>query len=265
MLRVELTTQLLRVRTLVGLAFLAAVPIVAGAATASSAGHRNGAQGGLFGAAPFSALNHTVASLALIEPLLLPILVALLAAAIGSSDREWGTLRYLYVAPVSRARMLTGKFAALVVMTVCATLCVILAGLLIGLVLFGWHPFHFVDAPTLTMGESVTRALTACGYIMLCMLSIAAITFALGVLLPRGAEALGVSIALVVAASMFNGVKALHAVEVVLPVHYWQRWTDLFDPSRTAHLATGVMAQIITIVVAAGVALLVLHRRDPAA
>src|SRR5438552_1945427 len=60
-LRVELTTQLRRVRTLIALAGLAAVPIVAGLATASEAGHRNGNQGGLFGAAPYSALNHTMA------------------------------------------------------------------------------------------------------------------------------------------------------------------------------------------------------------
>src|SRR5689334_6901709 len=111
-LRVELITQLRRVRTLIALAGLAAVPIVAGLATAPEAGHRNGSQGGLFGAATYSALNHTMASLQFIAPLLLPIVVALLGAAIGSADRDWGILRYLYVAPVSRARLLGAKLAA---------------------------------------------------------------------------------------------------------------------------------------------------------
>ncbi|MFE7302231.1 hypothetical protein [Streptomyces sp. NPDC057579] len=40
MLRVELTTQLLRIRTLVVLACLAAVPVMAGLSYASHAGHR---------------------------------------------------------------------------------------------------------------------------------------------------------------------------------------------------------------------------------
>ncbi|MFF0627834.1 hypothetical protein [Streptomyces sp. NPDC004296] len=88
MLRVELTTQLLWLRTLVVLACLAAVPVMAGLSYASHAGHRNGRQTGLFGASPYSALNHAMASMAFIEPLLLPIMVALPAAAIGSSDRD---------------------------------------------------------------------------------------------------------------------------------------------------------------------------------
>ncbi|GLY92551.1 hypothetical protein [Actinoallomurus iriomotensis] len=61
MLRVELTTQLFRIRTLIAVACLAAGPVTAGLATASHAGHRNDTQGGLFGASTYSALNHTMA------------------------------------------------------------------------------------------------------------------------------------------------------------------------------------------------------------
>ena len=265
MLRVELTTQLLRIRTLIALACLTAVPILAALATASDAGHRNGNQGGLFGASTYSALNHTMASLEFIAPLLLPIVVALLAAAIGSSDRDWGTLRYLYVAPVSRSRLLAGKLTAVAVTTATATLCVLTAGLLSGLALFGWHPFRIIDAPTLSTSNAIARVLAASGYTLLCMLSIAAIAFALGLLLPRGPEALGAAIAFVVAASILNAQSALHTVAVILPVHYWQNWTALFDPHGAAHLGTGTVAQIATIVVATGVASLVLARRDPAA
>ncbi|MFB7597173.1 ABC transporter permease [Streptomyces sp. NPDC056160] len=265
MLRVELTTQLLRIRTLLVLACLAAVPVLSGLSYASDAGHRNGRQTGLFGASPYSALNHAMASMAFVEPLLLPIMVALPAAAIASSDREWGTLRYLYVAPVSRARLLAAKLGTLVVVTAIATLCVLAAGLLAGVAVFGWHPFHIVGAPNLTGGETTTRVLSATGYCLLCMLSIATIAFALGLLLPRGVEALGTAVAFVIAASLFNGAHALHTVQVVLPVHYWQDWTHLFDPSGTAHLGTGIVVQVATIVVATCSAVLVLLRRDPAA
>ena len=265
MLRVELTTQLLRIRTLIALACLAAVPVMAGLATASHAGHRNGTQGGLFGASAYSALNHTMASLQFIAPLLLPIVVALLATAIGSADRDWGTLRYLYVAPVTRSRLLTGKLAAVAVTTLTATGCVLAAGLISGLALFGWHPFHIINAPTLTTGDAVARVLAASGYTLLCMLSIAAIAFTLGLLLPRGAEALGAAIAFVVVASILNGQSALHTVTVILPVHYWQTWTHLFGPAGATSLGTGTVSQIATITLATGTAVLVLMRRDPAA
>jgi ABC-2 type transport system permease protein len=265
MLRVELTTQLLRLRTLLALGCLAAVPVLAGLATASSAGKRNGTQGGLFGAATYSALNHTMASLQFIAPLLLPLVVALLATAIASADRDWGTLRYLYVAPVGPIRLLTAKLAAVAVAATAAVACVLAGGLLSGLALFGWQPFHLIDAPSLTTGDALARAAAATGYTLLCMLSIAAIAFALGLLLPRGAEALGATIAFVVAASVLNAQSALRRVAVLLPVHYWQDWTTLFTPAGTARLGAGVLAQLATMTVATGISVLVLRRRDPAA
>lgn len=265
MLRVELTTQILRIRTLIALACLAAVPVLAGLATASKGGHRNGGQRGLFGVSTFSALNHTMASLMFIGPLLLPIVVALLASAVGSADRDWGTLRYLYVAPVGRARLLTAKLTAVAITTTAATACVLLGGLLTGLALFGWHPFHVIGAPDLTTGQTLTRVTETAGYTLLCMGTIAAIAFALGLLLPRGAEALGASVAFVVAATILNNQSALHGLAVLLPVHYWQTWTDLFTPSGHAPLGTGVLCQATTILLAVGAAVAVLQRRDPAA
>ncbi|SHN35930.1 hypothetical protein [Actinacidiphila paucisporea] len=84
-------------------------------------------------------------------------------------------------------------------------------------------------------------------------------------LLPRGAEALGVSVAFVIAASLLDGTHTLSVVQKALPVHYWQNWTNLVDSSDPAHLTSGIVAQIATIALAGGVALLVLCRRDPAA
>src|SRR5690242_8533810 len=152
MLRVELRTQILRLRTLIALGCVAAVPVAAGLATATSAGHRYNNQDGLFGASTYSALNHAMASLQFTGPLLLPIVVATLAAAIASADRDWGILRYLYVAPVTRTRLLAAKLAAVAIATAAALLCVLAAGLVAGLVIFGWHPFHVIGAPDLTTG-----------------------------------------------------------------------------------------------------------------
>jgi ABC-2 type transport system permease protein len=263
MTRVELATQLLRIRTLITLACLAAVPVIGGLATASHAGHRDGTQGGLFGAATYSALNHTMAGLYFTVPLLLPLAVALLASAVGSADRAWGTLRYLYVQPVNRSRLLAGKLAAVLIATTAATVCVLTAGLLAGLALFGWHAFHVIGAPSLTSGDAVMRVIIASGYTLLCMLSVAVIALALGLLLPHGAEALGASIAFVIVGSILSAHQ--HALAVILPMHYWQDWTTLFGPAGTAHLGAGVTSQAAAIVVAIAASGLVLLRRDPAA
>src|SRR5690349_910033 len=126
----------MRLRTMLALLLLAAVPVAAGLSFASAAGHRNGRQDGLFGASPYSALNHTKAGLEFVGPLLLPLVVSLLASAIASADRDWGVLRYLYVAPVTRTRLLAAKLAATAVATTLAVGCVLAAGLVIGTVIF---------------------------------------------------------------------------------------------------------------------------------
>lgn len=265
MLRVELTTQLLRLRTLIALLALAAVPVLSGLSFASSAGHRNGTQGGLYGASPYSALNHDMASLEFIGPLLLPIVVALLATAIASADRDWGVLRYLYVAPVTRARLLAAKLAAAAVVTVAALGCVLAAGLGIGTIIFGWHPFHVIGAPDLGIGATIGKVLAATGYTLLCLLAMAAIALTLGLLLPRGAEALAVAVAFVVVASILNGQAVLHAVAVTLPVHYWQNWVGLFDPAGASGLGLGAAVQAGWIAGCVAACWVILRRRDPAA
>jgi ABC-2 type transport system permease protein len=264
-LRFELTTQLMRLRTMIALICLAAVPVAAGLSFASSAGHRNGNQGGLFGASPYSAANHMMASLEFIGPLLLPIVVALLAAAVASADRDWGILRYLYVAPVTRTRLLAAKLGATAAATVIAVGCVLAAGLVAGSVIFGWHPFHVVGAADLSTGDATARVLIAAGYTLLCMLAMAAIAFTLGLALPRGAEALAAAIAFVVVASILNGQGALHAIAVVLPVHYWQNWVGLFDPAGATGMVLGAVVQLATIAVCVAASWMILRRRDPAA
>jgi ABC-2 type transport system permease protein len=265
MLRFELITQLRRLRSLIALAFLAGVPVAAALSLKSSAGHRNGDEGGLFGASPYSALNHAMASLEFIGPLLLPIVVALLACAIASADRDWGILRYLYVSPVTRTRLLAAKLAAAAFATTLAVLCVLAAGLGSGAVIFGWHPFHIIGGASLTTGDAIGRTSIVTGYLVLCMLAMATIAFTLGLLLPRGAEALAVAIAFVVVASILNGQSALHTVAVVLPVHYWQNWVSLFDPAGATGMIAGTVDQLATIAVCVAASWVILWRRDPAA
>ncbi len=157
-----------------------------------------------------------------------------------------------------------GKWSALAVCCALASACVLGAAVLIGVVVFGWHPFHRLGAADLPAATATGRMLEAGGYVTACMLSIGTIAFALGLVLPDPAEALGVSLALIVIANILDGQASLHAVTALLPVHYWQRWTHLLDGTG-AGLATGLAMQLAAIAVALTVAWAVLTRRDPAA
>jgi ABC-type transport system involved in multi-copper enzyme maturation permease subunit len=264
-LRAELSTQLIRLRTLISLAIVAAVPILAAFSYANSAGRRNGTQDGLFGASTYSAMNHAMAGFEFVVPLLLPIIVTVLATAIASGSRDWGVLRYLFVAPVTRTRLLLSQLGATAIATATAVATVLVAGLAGGAAVYGWHPFHLIGAPNLSAGTAFARCATALGYIVLCMLAIAAISFTFGLALPRGAEAVGAAIAFIVLASILNGQRPLHAVSVILPMHYWQNWVPLFDPVSRNDLTAGTVVQLAWIAACIAICAVVLHRRDPAA
>jgi ABC-type transport system involved in multi-copper enzyme maturation permease subunit len=260
----ELVKQLLRRRTAVALAALAALPLLAAVATAGDAGARNGRQAGLYGAAPYSALNHVAASLQFTAPLLLALVVALLGSAIGAGDREWGTLRYLYLQPVTPARLLRGKWTALLVCCVLATGCVSVTALVSGVVAFGWHPFHRLGAASVSASDASLDLLAASAYVAACTASIATLALALGLVLPGPAEALGASIALIVAANLVDGQPSLDTVSAALPVHYWGRWAHLLDGTR-AGLATGLAVRAVWALAALAIARLAIARGDPVA
>ncbi|HKD88317.1 MAG TPA: ABC transporter permease [Streptosporangiaceae bacterium] len=257
MLRIELTTQLRRVRSLMLIGALAGIVVLAGVTEASKAGGRGGP-------ATFSALNFTESGLNFMDPVLFGLVIATLGSIIGGSDRDWGTLRYLYVRPVSRARLVAGKWGAMVVFCALTVAIFIGAALLTGFVIFGWHPFHRSGSGDLSATAAAGGVLEAGGYVVVCLLSIGSLALALGLLLPRSAEALGISLAFLVGSAILDNIRSLHDIVAVLPVHYWLRWTSLFDGGGGG-IALGLAVQSATVVVVMAAAYAVLARRDPAA
>ena len=56
-----------------------------------------------------------------------------------SGEATWGTLRYLLVRPVSRARLVLAKLTVAYALTLIAILTIVGAGLVAGTIAFGWH------------------------------------------------------------------------------------------------------------------------------
>jgi len=235
---------------------LAGIVVLAGATEASKAGGRGGP-------ATFSALNFAESGLNFMDPVLFGLVAALFGSIIGGSDRDWGTLRYLYVRPVSRARLVAGKWWALVVCCVLTVAVFLGVALLTGVVIFGWHPFH-QGGGGLSASAAAGGVLEAGGYVIACLLSIGSIALALGLLLPKPVEALGVSLAFLVGSTILDNVGSVHAIMAVLPVHYWLRWTSLFHGGGGG-LALGLAVQAATVAVVMAAAYTLLARRDPAA
>jgi ABC-2 type transport system permease protein len=254
MFRIELATQLLRVRSLVLFGALVTLPVLA---AATHGGH---------GATTSSALNFAESGLTFMDPVLFGLVVAVFGSILGGADRDWGTLRYLYVRPVSRRRLMTGKLSALLVCSALVVAAFLAASLLTGVAVFGWHAYDRSGTGDLSAATATWAVLGAGGYLTICLLSLGCVALALGLLLPRSVEALGVSIAFLIGSAILDNVPPLHTLAVILPVHYWMRWTQLFHADGDGGgliLGLGVQAAAVAVVLTA--CFVILSRRDPAA
>lgn len=81
-------------------------------------------------------------------------------------------------------------------------------------------------------------------------------------------EALGIAIAFLVGSVVLDNVSAVHDIIVILPVHYWLRWMQLFGGAgsgASSGIILGLVAQVGAIAVALTAAYAMLSRRDPVA
>ncbi len=76
---------------------------------------------------------------------LIPLAVAIFAGESVAGEAGWGSLRYILARPVSRQRVLTSKAVVAGLFSVVAVAVVVAAGVLSGLVAFGWHPLSVLD------------------------------------------------------------------------------------------------------------------------
>ena len=76
---------------------------------------------------------------------LLPLAVAIFAGESVAGEASWGSLRYLLTRPVSRLRVFGSKILVAAGFSIAAVFMVSAAGLVGGIIAFGWHPLAVID------------------------------------------------------------------------------------------------------------------------
>jgi ABC-2 type transport system permease protein len=181
--RSELRRQWGRRRTLWAFGLLLALPLVLVASFAfgeRSSNSRGGASTRIFDLAQSGAANFSLVLVFLASELLLVLLAALFCGDAVPSEASWSSLRYLLIAPVQRARLLTSKLAIGIASTLLATILLPAWGLLVGGVAYGWDPLTNPLGENLSWGQFLPRLALAMAYIFVTLLPIAAIAFWIG-------------------------------------------------------------------------------------
>ncbi|HMO10768.1 MAG TPA: ABC transporter permease subunit, partial [Actinotalea sp.] len=162
-----------RRRNWVGAIILASVPILIAVVIRTSGDSDGGSF--VFGQITANGLFVALAALTVELPFFLPIAVSAIAGDSVAGEANLGTLRYLLVTPVHRARLVLVKLGGIAVFTLSAVGVVAVVGALIGVALFGAGGFVTLSGTTLGFWAGLGRLALVCLYLTACLVALGAI------------------------------------------------------------------------------------------
>jgi len=262
---VELRKLVTRPRTWITIALIDALPtLVAVLLALTDIGPRPGTGPAFLSAVLSDGTLFPLAALAMVLPLFLPVAVALTAGDAIAGEAQSGTLRYLLVRPVGRARLLLAKLISVVAFVLIAVVVVAVTAYVVGALLLGDAPLSSsVSGTALTQQELAWRTALALGYAVLAMLGVASIALFFSTVTdsPQGA-AMG-ALAFLIASTLLLTLDASQALQPYLPTRYWLAFVDLFrDPILWRDVLRGVVQQVLYVVVFLGAAWANFSTRD---
>lgn len=234
----ELSVLFSRRRTWAMLLALAAVPILIAVAVRLSAGTGRGPGGGpsFVGAITGNGLFVGVAALVLSVPLFLPLTIGVVAGDTIAGEASQGTLRYLLVVPAGRVRLLIVKFVGAAVFAIAAPLAVVIAGTVIGAILFPIRDVTLLSGDQISIGEGIARLLLIAAYVAVSMLGLTAIGLFISTLTDVPVGAMAATVVLAVTSQVLD---ALPQIAWLHPFLFTDHWLGLIDLLRQPILLDG--------------------------
>ena len=260
MVAIEIFKLFRRPRTWLTIALLDALPtIVAILLAITHLGPRPGQGPAFLSAVLSNGSLFSVAALAIVLPLFLPIAVAVVAGDAIAGEAQSATLRYLLIRPVGRTRLLLAKLIAVFVFVVVTVVLVASTGFLVGRLLLGNQPLSAavtsVSGSTLSPSQIALRTVLAIGYVAFSMLGVAAIALFLSTLTDSSLGASLGALAVLIGSSLLLTLDAAHGLQPYLPTRYWLSFIDLFrDPILWRNVQRGVGLQFVYVAVFLGAA-----------
>jgi ABC-2 type transport system permease protein len=217
-----------RRRNLAGLLVLAGVPVLISVAVKLSTPGRDDGGPNFFSSITENGLFVALASLTLEIGLFLPLAVAAISGDAVAGEANVGTLRYLLTVPVQRMRLLTVKYAAIVIFSLAATLVVTVTGIVMGLVLFGGGRMTLLSGTQIGFAEGLGRVLLASVYIALCLASLGAVGLFISTLTEQPIGAMIAVLIFSTASFILDTIPQVSWLHPFLITHGWLAFGDLF-------------------------------------
>jgi ABC-2 type transport system permease protein len=247
----ELSVLFRRRRTWAMLGALAAVPIlIAVALKVSSSGSDDTGGPAFIGEVTQNGLFVGLAALIVAIPLFLPLTVGVVAGDTIAGEASHGMLRYLLIAPAGRIRLLAVKYLGAAAFCVAAALTVVIAGTIIGAILFPIGPVTLLSGDSIPLGQSFVRLLLMAGYVAISLLGLSAIGLFISTLTDAPVGAMAATIVLSVVSQVLDQLSQLAWLHPWLFTHYWLGIADLLrEPILWTSFGHNALLQLGYIVV----------------
>ena len=198
-------------------------------------------QNGLF-------VGYTSTILAL--PLFLPLTIGVVAGDTIAGEANQGTLRYLLISPAGRIRLLITKFIGAIAFVIAGTATLMIAGAIIGAILFPVGPVTLISGDVISVAESVWRMVLVAAYTTVSMLGLVAIGMFISTLTVVPVGAMAATVVLSGVSQILDNIPQLEVIHEFLFTHYWLGFVDLLrQPIDYASFASNALLQLAYVVI----------------
>lgn len=178
-------------------------------------------------------------------PLFLPLTISVVAGDTIAGEAGLGTLRYLLIAPVGRARLLIVKYLGTLVFTLAGTFTLMIFGAIIGAILFPVGPITLLSGDVIQVPEALARMGLVAIYTTVSMMGMLALGLFISTLttIPVGAMT-GVLVASGVS-QILDNLPQLAWLHEWLFTHYWLDFADILrQPMELSSLGSNLLLQL---------------------
>jgi ABC-2 type transport system permease protein len=181
-------------------------------------------------------LNGYLLAYIILQTLLIhvPLLIALVAGDMISGEANLGTLRLLVSKPISRTKLILGKFIASVIYTIALLIWMAIWALFISLLIFGSDDMIIMKSEVVTQilkSDTLWRYAAAFGFASLAMVTVAALAFFLSIFADNSIGPIMACMSIVIVFTILNtlNLPLFNVVKPYLFTSHMLGWKGFFD------------------------------------
>jgi ABC-2 type transport system permease protein len=189
-------------------------------------------------------------ALTILLTLVLPLVMAVVSGDSLAGEAGAGTLRYLLTVPAGRTRLLTVKYASVVIFGLVSCLLVTAVSLVMGVILFPVGPVTLLSGTTVSLAVGLVHLLYVTLYVAAAMAALGAVGLAISSLTEHPIGAIAAILVLAVASEVADQVSQFAVIHPYLPTHFWLSFDSLLrSPIDTSSLLHGLLSFAVYIVI----------------